>query len=411
MHIRQLVATGTLIATLSATMLAGISALDGATAQAAPPGTHGGLALTLAPAAGSDTEVLAVRTSAGCSAAADGYNVMVTGPGAFADGFFIIDTNSVNFSTTHPINSAFGLNMRDAATQLDTSIVAGKYVVTFNCVDSLGDVTDTFVGSIYFTSPTAYQTTDPAGPPATTTPLAARALSTIETSATATSTTGASTTPPTSIQTTTTTPSGGCSLTLKFATIADLPPFLIEENHDVELADLEAFFADLDADLNALEAFAVCLAGPDAMVKCETPTAINFEPFRDGEDEDIEALFAEVGAYFTKADAFLVCLGADPTGGSSTTTSPTPITSTNPPLDSGSGTQNIVGTTNIAGPQNNGGTQNIGVSTSALGQTGGPVGLIFLGGLVLVAAGLTLIIVASRPGKALNDNSFYHPHR
>ncbi|MGH3933282.1 MAG: Ig-like domain repeat protein [Pseudonocardiaceae bacterium] len=139
-------------------------------AIAAPPGTIG--TLTLTPSVGADTTAPSARTSAGCSADSDGYNAVVTGPGAFASGFFIIGTTSANFSTSGPIDSAFGLNMRDAASQLGTTIVPGEYVVTFNCVDSfLGDVKGTFVGSMYFTSPTRYQTTDPAAPITTSTTL------------------------------------------------------------------------------------------------------------------------------------------------------------------------------------------------------------------------------------------------
>jgi len=142
-----------------------------AVAFAAPPGTLG--ILTLTPSVGADTTAPSIRTSAGCSAPnTDGYNVLVTGPGAFAAGFFIVGTTSANFSTSAPIDSAFGLNMRDAASQLGTTIVPGEYVVTFNCVDTfLGDVNGTFVGSMYFTSPTRYQTTDPAAPITTSTTL------------------------------------------------------------------------------------------------------------------------------------------------------------------------------------------------------------------------------------------------
>jgi len=304
MLIRQLVAAGTLIATIISTMLIGIFALDRATAQAAPPGTIG--TLTLTPATGFDITAPAVRTSAGCAADSNGYNVVVTGPGPFADGFFIVGTTSANFSTTDPIDSAFSLNMRDAAAQLGTTIVAAEYVVTFNCVDDfIGDVKGTFVGSMYFTSPTAYQTTDPNGPPTSTTSATTTAstttasttatsttATTTATSTTATPTTVTSTTPPTSSQTTTTTPGSGCEL-------------------------------------------------------------------------------GQIG-----------CVGPDPDG-SSTTTSPTNIAGINPPPNSG------------------GGTQTIGMTTGLLGQTGGPVGFIFIGGLILVAVGLALIIAVGRLRKGL----------
>ena len=41
------------------------------------------------------------------------------------------------------------------------------------------------------------------------------------------------------------------------------------------------------------------------------------------------------------------------------------------------------------------------MTTGLLGQTGGPVGFIFIGGLILVAVGLALIIAVGRLRKGL----------
>src|SRR5215470_1361149 len=143
----------------------------GAAQAAPPPGTLG--TLTLTPATGSDLTAPQVRTSAGCNAGSDAYNVLVTGPGAFAPGFLITTTSSAGYSQTSPFTIFFGLNMHDAAVDLGTTIVAGEYDVTARCVDSfLGTITGTFTTAMYFTSPTAYQTTDPNQPITTTTALA-----------------------------------------------------------------------------------------------------------------------------------------------------------------------------------------------------------------------------------------------
>lgn len=144
----------------------------GVAQAAAPPGTLG--SLTVTPATGSDIVAIRVATSGGCSTDSDAYNVMVTGPGAFETGYLITTTGAAGFSTTDPFDIFFGVTMKDAATDLGTTLTAGEYVVTARCVDEfLGDVKGTFTASLYFTSPTAYQTTDPSEPVTTTTALSA----------------------------------------------------------------------------------------------------------------------------------------------------------------------------------------------------------------------------------------------
>jgi Bacterial Ig-like domain (group 3)/WxL domain surface cell wall-binding len=158
-------------AAFAALTVAGATMLTAGVAQAAPPpGTLGNLTMT--PATGTDLTAPRVRTSAGCTLDSDAYNVFVFGPGAFSAGFLITATSSAGFSQTGPFDIFFGSNMRDAAADLGTTIVAGEYPVIAQCVDSfLGDVKGTFTMSMYFTSPTAYQSTDPNQPIETSTAL------------------------------------------------------------------------------------------------------------------------------------------------------------------------------------------------------------------------------------------------
>ena len=142
--------------------------LGSTAATAAPPaGTLG--SLTNIPATGSDLIAPKVHTSAGCDPAADQYNLFVTGPGAFATaggglGYLQV-SSAVNLSTTAGFDVQFGVSMKDAAADLGTSLVAGEYDLRLECVDSFsGQVFGTFTGALYFTSPTAYQSTDPNGP-------------------------------------------------------------------------------------------------------------------------------------------------------------------------------------------------------------------------------------------------------
>ncbi|MEV6304393.1 Ig-like domain-containing protein [Actinoplanes sp. NPDC051861] len=144
-----------------ATAVAATLTLIGTPAQAAPPaGTVG--SVTADPATGTDLLAPKVRTSAGCPSTADGYNAYLTGPGAFSAGYLIVATQDVNFSTTSPFDIQLRLSFKDAATELGTTIVPGEYDITVNCVDTfLGDVKGTFTGAFWFTSATAYQSTDP----------------------------------------------------------------------------------------------------------------------------------------------------------------------------------------------------------------------------------------------------------
>ncbi|RJQ76318.1 Ig-like domain repeat protein [Pseudonocardiaceae bacterium YIM PH 21723] len=147
-------------------MIGGASA-----ALAAPPaGSLGSGVVT--PATGNDITVAKVHTSAGCSTDSNAYNATITGPGAFAAGFLIADTQNVGFSTTGGFDVQLKESFKDAATDLSTTLQAGEYDITVNCVDDFSlDVKGTFTTAVYFTSPTAYVTSDPNAPVTTSTSL------------------------------------------------------------------------------------------------------------------------------------------------------------------------------------------------------------------------------------------------
>jgi hypothetical protein len=148
-------------------------------AAAAPPaGSLGNLTIT--PPTGSDIDVPTARTSGPCPATAQGANVLITGPVGIADPTFppdnpypIVTFTDVSFSTTDPFDLSFELSLKDAAVDRGKPLQVGEYNLTAQCVKRLGGVEGTFTGALFFTSPTAYQTTDPnVNPTATTTVLA-----------------------------------------------------------------------------------------------------------------------------------------------------------------------------------------------------------------------------------------------
>jgi hypothetical protein len=147
----------------------GGSLLTGGAAAAAPPaGTLG--SLTITPVTGSDTTAPTARTSGPCPATAQGANVLITGPVGVADPTFpadnpypIVTFTDVSFSTTDPFDLSFELSLKDAAADRGKPLQAGEYDLTAQCVKRLGGVEGTFTGAMFFTSPTAWQTTDPTG--------------------------------------------------------------------------------------------------------------------------------------------------------------------------------------------------------------------------------------------------------
>ncbi|GIF96731.1 Ig-like domain-containing protein [Catellatospora citrea] len=157
------------VGVVALTAVAGM--LVGAPAQAAIPTATLGT-LTLIPASGTDLTAPRVHTAAGCPSDADGYYAKVYGPGAFDPGAVVTTTTDVNLSHSAGFDVQIADNVRDVAVDLGTTVVPGEYAYEVACVDTfLGDVKGTFVGRFWFTSPTAYQSTDPSTPTATTTTL------------------------------------------------------------------------------------------------------------------------------------------------------------------------------------------------------------------------------------------------
>src|SRR5262249_46153397 len=189
MRATKLLAAATAALTVAASAAA-IALVPAPTARAAPPaGTLGTLGtLKIMPPEGTDLIAPVVETSAGCTPDSDGYNVLVSGPGAFTPGFLITTTSSAGFSSTDRFQIFFGLNMRDAAADLGTTIVAGEYPVTAQCIDTfLGDVKGTFTITMVFTDPTNYTTSG--GTPTTTTAKTTTTTTTTKTTTTSTTAT------------------------------------------------------------------------------------------------------------------------------------------------------------------------------------------------------------------------------
>ncbi|WP_433371970.1 Ig-like domain repeat protein [Actinoplanes sp. CA-142083] len=159
MRIKSRIAGGAVITAVTAATVLGVGV---GAAQAAPPaGTLG--SLTNSPATGTDLTAAKVHTSAGCSTDSDSYRGVLTGPGAFAAGTQVVKPQTVNFSTDDGFDVQVENTFKDIAEELGTTIVAGEYDLTIYCIDGFSqDVKGTFTGAFYFTSATAYQSTDPA---------------------------------------------------------------------------------------------------------------------------------------------------------------------------------------------------------------------------------------------------------
>jgi hypothetical protein len=113
--------------------ISGVAALvTGVAANAAPPPGDG--SLTLTPATGSDQTVATLTTPAPCPAAADSYNVIVTGPGSFNG--TITSTQSAGISHTDPFQTQFGENMLQVSQDLGMPIAAGEYDITMQCINT-----------------------------------------------------------------------------------------------------------------------------------------------------------------------------------------------------------------------------------------------------------------------------------
>ncbi len=151
-----------------AAVTAGAGLLAGGVANADPPTGDLGT-LTITPSPGSDLSAASARTSAGCPTTANAANLLITGPvGATNPTFppanpYLLTTGHAAFSTDGAFDLPFRKTLKDAAVERSTTLQPGEYDLSGQCVDGLaGTVFGTFTGAIYFTTPTLYQTTNPA---------------------------------------------------------------------------------------------------------------------------------------------------------------------------------------------------------------------------------------------------------
>ncbi|MGW1539955.1 Ig-like domain-containing protein [Streptomyces sp. NPDC002309] len=166
--------------TLPRTLAAGLAGLVAALTAglALAPAAHAadiGTAVAT-PATGSDTSSMSLTTSGPCPDNATNVIVSVTGSGFPAEGQIVVGNSPI---ATYPTDGDGGMiipltqTMRDYANTAGFSNLTGKYTFLVTCRTafngtSLGD----FPSSVWFTSNTAYQNTDPAVKTDTTTSLA-----------------------------------------------------------------------------------------------------------------------------------------------------------------------------------------------------------------------------------------------
>ncbi|ADJ47408.1 hypothetical protein AMES_5583 [Amycolatopsis mediterranei S699] len=177
MRKRQLAAAVGSVAAAASVVVALVTS-SSASAALPPPGSLG--TLTIEPATGTAATAPVVRTSQGCTPDSDSYIAHVFGPGGFADGLVAtFGLQDVNFSTTQAFPVQFTKSMTDIATDNNTTVAAGTYVVRVSCVDSFSQTTTgTFTTNMYFTDPGHYQANDPSGVPPTTTSTTKTSVST-----------------------------------------------------------------------------------------------------------------------------------------------------------------------------------------------------------------------------------------
>src|SRR5262249_39308426 len=105
----------------------------------------GGLLIT--PGESIDLATFKLKTTAGCPAAADGYNATMRGKGLPANGLIITATTDAGMSHQAAFDVYPALTLRDFAADNNTTF-AGDYQITISCVDSFtleskGDFTGT----------------------------------------------------------------------------------------------------------------------------------------------------------------------------------------------------------------------------------------------------------------------------
>ncbi len=125
--------------------------------------------LSITPTSGSDLTAASASTSAPCPAASNALHIKLTGPNNM--NFLITGRTTAGFSSTSPmVGIPFGQTFKDAAAQNtpSTTLVAGTYTATLNCVSGIigNTVEASFAGAIVFSSPTAWTVSAP--PPVST---------------------------------------------------------------------------------------------------------------------------------------------------------------------------------------------------------------------------------------------------
>ncbi|MFF3213487.1 WxL protein peptidoglycan domain-containing protein [Streptomyces sp. NPDC002886] len=147
-------------AAAAAAALVGLALTVPTTAHAAPTGSA-----TINPATGHDDSNVDVTTSAACPEPATYVLVKVVGKGFPAEGLNLVGNAPI---TTYPPTETGGLRipltmtMKDYAKQAGFATLEGRYDLTVVCRMPFGpDIYGEFAGSMWFTSGTDYQTTDP----------------------------------------------------------------------------------------------------------------------------------------------------------------------------------------------------------------------------------------------------------
>ncbi|MFF2850654.1 WxL protein peptidoglycan domain-containing protein [Streptomyces sp. NPDC058001] len=145
-----------------------LAATGGVVLLGAPPAyaeTLGKVSVT--PATGADDSPMTLTTSGACPATGDHLIVSVAGKGFPAGGQNVVGTSP---TAMYPVAGAgyevpLTSTMRDYASVAGFKTLEGKYEFTVTCRKAFGEATfGDFKGSIWFTSPTEYRDTDPAGP-------------------------------------------------------------------------------------------------------------------------------------------------------------------------------------------------------------------------------------------------------
>lgn len=147
-------------AAAAAAALVGLALTVPTTAHAAPTGSA-----KINPATGHDDSSVGLTTSAACPEPSTYVLVKVVGKGFPAEGLNLVGNAPI---TTYPPTETGGIaipltmTMRDYAKQAGFTTLEGRYDLTVVCRMPFGtDVHGEFTGSMWFTSGTDYQTTDP----------------------------------------------------------------------------------------------------------------------------------------------------------------------------------------------------------------------------------------------------------